>query len=73
MTTLVLTTQLMEELSNAAQSELEVAGVLFVRILEASDGSRRLLSRGLRWVPQEEYIEQESYGLVIPRLAISPP
>ena len=66
MTTLVLTTQLMEELSHAAQSELEVAGVLFVRTLDASDGSRRLLGRTMRWVPQNEYIEQESYGLVIP-------
>ena len=66
MTTLVLTTQLMEELSRAAQNALEVAGVLFVRVLEAPDGSRRLLGRGLKWVPQEEYIEQESFGLVIP-------
>lgn len=66
MTTLVLTRQLMEELSRAAQNALEVAGVLFVRVLEAADGSRRLLGRGLKWVPQEEYIEQESFGLVIP-------
>src|ERR1700679_3355439 len=65
MTTLVLTTQLMDELSRAAQNELEVAGVLFVRVLDAADGSRRLLGRGLRWVPQEEYIEQQSFGLVI--------
>jgi proteasome lid subunit RPN8/RPN11 len=55
----------MEELSRAAQNELEVAGVLFVRVLDAADGSRRLLGRGLRWVPQEEYIEQQSFGLVI--------
>lgn len=66
MTTLVLTTHLMEELSRGAQGNLEVAGVLFVRILDASDGSRRLLGRGLRWVPEHEYIEQEAYGLVIP-------
>jgi molybdopterin/thiamine biosynthesis adenylyltransferase/proteasome lid subunit RPN8/RPN11 len=66
MTTLVLTTQLMGELSQGAQNALEVAGVLFVRVLDAADGSRRLLGRGLRWVPQEEYIEQESFGLIIP-------
>ncbi|MFC5861783.1 ThiF family adenylyltransferase [Acidicapsa dinghuensis] len=66
MITLVLTTQLMEELSQAAQGELEVAGVLLVRVLEASDGSRRLLGRAVRWVPEHEYIKQETYGLVIP-------
>jgi proteasome lid subunit RPN8/RPN11 len=56
----------MEELSRAAQGDLEVAGVLFVRVLDASDGSRRLLGRGLRWVPEHEYIEQQAYRLVIP-------
>lgn len=66
MATLVLTTQLMEELSRAAQGNLEVAGVLLVRVVDASDGSRRLLGRAVWWVPEHEYIEQEAYGLVIP-------
>jgi hypothetical protein len=65
MTTLVLTTQLMEELSRAALGNLEVAGVLLVRVVDASDGSRRLLGRTVLWVPEHEYIEQAAYELVI--------
>jgi molybdopterin/thiamine biosynthesis adenylyltransferase len=65
MTTLVLTAQLMGELEQAARSDVEVAGVLLVRIVEAPDGNRRLLGRRIRWVPEQEYIEQAAYGLVI--------
>lgn len=65
MITLVLTTFLMEELTRAAQRDVEVAGVLLARVLEASDGSRRLLGRAIRWVSEQDYMKQESCELLI--------
>ena len=65
MNTLVLTTALADELLKAARRDVEVAGVLLVRILDSGDGDHRLLGRAVRWVPECEYIQQTSMGLEI--------
>lgn len=72
MNTLVLTTALADELLRAARRDVEVAGVLLVRILDAGDGDHRLLGRTVRWVPESEYIQQTSMGLQIPSTGYVP-
>jgi proteasome lid subunit RPN8/RPN11 len=72
MNTLVLTTALADELLQAAQRDVEVAGVLLVRILDTAGGDRRLLGRAVRWVPEYEYIQQTPIGLQIPSTGYVP-
>ncbi len=66
MNTLVLHDELMRELLDEAQRDVEVAGVLLVRVVETPGGNRRFLGRSIRWVPENVYLHQSSFGLEIP-------
>src|SRR5580700_11457654 len=56
----------MRELLDGARRDVEVAGVLLVRVLETAGGNRRFLGRAMRWVPENQYLHQTSFGLEIP-------
>lgn len=63
--TLVMTETLSRELLNVAGQELETAGVLLADLVEAEDGSIRLLATEIRWCPDDSYAERYETGLSI--------
>lgn len=63
--TLVMPETLRSELGEAAQHDLETAGVLLARPLVAADGSIRLLATAIRWCPDQAYAERHEDGLSI--------
>jgi molybdopterin/thiamine biosynthesis adenylyltransferase len=63
--TLVMTEALSEELLEIAGQEMETAGVLLADLVEADDGSTRLLATEVRWCPDDSYAERYETGLSI--------
>lgn len=63
--TIVLSQELADNLIAAAGHALETAGVLLANVVNASDGSTRLLAREIRWVPESAYLRREPDGLSI--------
>jgi len=63
--TLVMTESLSQELLTIAGHELETAGVLLADVVEADDGSIRLVATEIRWCPDDAYAERHETGLSI--------
>lgn len=63
-TTLVLTSELEEELRSVASLTLETGGVLLASAVETTAGVR-LLAREIRWVDESAYDQRESTALSI--------
>lgn len=64
--TLVLTTQIADELLVAARHSEESAGVMLVSVVEAAPGELRLLARGMRWIDESAYLRRGIDHLSIP-------
>ena len=63
--TLVATEQIADELFEAAGVDVETAGVLLARHVEAPGGGIRLLARGIHWVPDCAYRERKASKMSI--------
>ena len=63
--TLVLPTQIADELFDATAIDIEAACVLLARQVETPGGSVRLLARALHWVPDDAYLRRDATGLSI--------
>jgi molybdopterin/thiamine biosynthesis adenylyltransferase len=63
--TLVLPYTLALEIDRAANDPLETAGVLLASLLEAGDGTRKLLGRKIDWVPADAYKQRRADALSI--------
>ena len=75
--TLVLPTQIADELFEATAADMETAGVLLVRYVGMPGGDVRLLAREMHWVPDDAYLVRDAMELSIasdgyvPALAIA--
>ena len=63
-TTLVLPSDIADQISDATQQSVEVAGVLLVRPVEVENGLR-LLGYKINWVPESSYLVQAHDDLVV--------
>lgn len=63
--TLVIPETLSQELLDVAGQELETAGVVLADVIEADDGSVRLIVTEVRWCPDDAYAERHETGLSI--------
>ena len=63
--TLVLPQHIADELSEATIADIEAAGVLLARLVEAPRGDVRLLAREMHWVPDDAYHVREATALSI--------
>jgi molybdopterin/thiamine biosynthesis adenylyltransferase len=63
--TLVLPTEIANEVQAAIQLNVETAGVLLARVAHAPNGDIRVLGRQLRWVNDSAYIRREGDALTI--------
>ena len=63
--TLVLPTNIADELSHAASLDIETAAVLLARVIETPAGNGRLLARALHWVPNDAYLRRDATRLSI--------
>lgn len=62
--TFVLTEPLEREISNAASSAVETAGVILARVVP-HQSQLRLLAREVHWVPSSQYAHQSAHALSI--------
>lgn len=53
------------EIASAADLSIESAGVLLAAVAEASNGEKRILARGIRWVDDSAYDRRDRNGLTI--------
>src|SRR5262245_58381273 len=72
-TTLVLRSDLADELLSAAQLHVESAGILLARVVSAPSGSVRLLGQTICWVPDNAYEVRHSDSLRIRSEGFVPP
>ena len=63
--TLVLPTQIADELFEATAADTETAGVLLVRYVGTPGGDLRLLAREMHWVPDDAYLVRDATELSI--------
>jgi hypothetical protein len=70
--TLVLPQSIADDISDKARLSLETAGVLLVSVTSDDDTGPRLLARGIRWIPQGEYMRRGSDHLSIGSLGYVP-
>ena len=63
--TLVLPTEIADELSDATAANIESACVLLARQVETPRGNVRLLARALHWVPDNAYRRRDATALSI--------
>ncbi len=63
--TLVLSTQIADELLEATAIDIETACVLLARLVETPCGNVRLLARAVHWVPDDAYLRRDATGLSI--------
>ena len=63
--TLVMPTQIAEELREAVAREVESAGVLLAKLIETPCGNVRLLARAMHWVPDDAYLVRNAKTLSI--------
>ena len=63
--TLVLPTQIADDLFEAAGCDVETAGVLLARHVETPRGDVRLLAREIQWVPDDAYRVREATEMSI--------
>ena len=63
--TLVMTEHIAAELSEAAASDVESAGVLLARYVATPGGDVRLLAREMHWVPDDAYLLREAAALSV--------
>ena len=71
-TTLVVTASQRSEMLAAAQRPVESAAILAVRVVETSQGNRRILVRKIHWIPDQAYSERSATGLELASDAFVP-
>src|SRR6202035_2785702 len=64
-TTLVLPTEIADDLEAAARLNVETAGVLLARVAKAPNSNMRMLAQRIRWVSESAYVRREVDGLTI--------